>query len=214
MWNSIIDQYKSKALVACDQNYFTDFPQNAHGNIYIEFYIFCIHSNDYSKKWQVSMQHVVCRWTNSNWSRSKKLKYLDSTYPVCYSNRCLPKTELTVPLHFASAAKNIINRKIFMFCHFFHSAIVRLIVRAYNLCFKRLVFKFLDVGHNVCLIALCEHVRKDQPLHNQLPNYWSYFQYKCIKTFFKLPFTCSRMKDFGIRVVGKGSWKERVVGKF
>ena len=40
MWNSIIDQYKSKAMVACDQNYFTDFPQNAHGNIYIEFYIY------------------------------------------------------------------------------------------------------------------------------------------------------------------------------
>ena len=36
--------------------------------------------------------------------------------------------------------------------------------------FKRKVLKFLDAGHNVCLIALYEHVRKDQPLYNQLPN--------------------------------------------
>ena len=138
MWNSIIDQYKSKALVACNQNYFTDFPQNAHGNIYIEFYIFCIHSNDYSKK--MTSQHVVCRWTNSNWSRSKKLKYLDSTYPVCYSNRCLPKTELTVPLRFAlKTQKSSIERFLF-FCHFF--TFVRLIVRAYNLCFKSLNWRW------------------------------------------------------------------------
>ena len=45
MWNSIIDQYKLKNMAACDQNYFTDFPQNAHGNIYIEFYIYRFHSN-------------------------------------------------------------------------------------------------------------------------------------------------------------------------
>ena len=58
MWNSIIDQYKSKAMVACDQNYFTDFPQNAHGNIYIEFYIFRIPSNVSIKRCQVSMVYA------------------------------------------------------------------------------------------------------------------------------------------------------------
>ena len=40
--------------------------------------------------------------------------------------------------------------------------------------FKRKVLKFLDAGHNACLIALYEHVRKDQPLYNQLPNAWSH----------------------------------------
>ena len=45
MWNQIVDQYKSKDMVACDQNYFTDFPQNADGNIYIEFYMYRFHSN-------------------------------------------------------------------------------------------------------------------------------------------------------------------------
>ena len=77
----------------------------------------------YSFKWlfqKLTSQHAVCRWTNSNWSRSKKLKYLDSTYPVCYSNRCLPKTELTVPFRFAlTAQKSSIERFLF-FLSFFH----------------------------------------------------------------------------------------------